>query len=353
MKGRRVRTWGVWAAGCALLLVALLLWRSGLLWFPDDLQEERIVCQGEAPTLPPDRALRVLFWNVQFAASTKHHFFYDGGKVVSVPIEDVHSTLKGIADVIQEADPDIVMLQEVDRSSRRTGYVDQVAALASMLSYPCHVSTPYFRVPYVPHPAHEHLGKMDMHLAVFSRFKMQSAVRVQLPLLNESWFRRIFNLRRAMLEVELPVADGAPLKLFNTHLSAFSMGDGTLERQVDVLMQRVATQPAEQTRWLLAGDLNALPPEDKADRLGDDARLYAEQISPIEPLFRAFMGSVDLQAHEMNPEPWRTYVPFGASVPDRVLDYAFWGSGIQQATSRVERRAVGLSDHLPVIVEFL
>ena len=84
MEERFVRTWGAWAAGCALLVLALLLWRSGLLWFPEDLQEERIVCQGEAPTLPSDRALRVLIWNVQFAASTKHHFFYDGGDDVSV-----------------------------------------------------------------------------------------------------------------------------------------------------------------------------------------------------------------------------------------------------------------------------
>ena len=104
MEERRVRSWGVWAVGSVLVVLTVLLWRSGLFWFPKELQEEHIVCQGEAPTLPSDRALRVLIWNIQFAASTKHHFFYDGGPVVSVPVQDVESTLKGIAAVIEEGE---------------------------------------------------------------------------------------------------------------------------------------------------------------------------------------------------------------------------------------------------------
>src|SRR5690606_7940906 len=137
-----------------------------------------------------------------------------------------------IAEVVRAADPDIVLWQEVDRGSRRTAFVDQLEALQARLDLPCAVATPYHRAPYVPHPSHEHLGRVDMNLAVSSRYRLSSATRWQLPLLQESAVRRLFNLRRALLEVRVPVEGGGELRLFDTHLSAFSRGDGTLPKQI-------------------------------------------------------------------------------------------------------------------------
>ena len=62
----------------------------------------------------------VLSWNIQFAASRKHHFFYDGGRKVHVPKKDVQETIKAISDFITTINPNICALQEVDRNSKRT-----------------------------------------------------------------------------------------------------------------------------------------------------------------------------------------------------------------------------------------
>ena len=56
--------------------------------------------------------------------------------------------------------------------------------------------------------------------------------RYQLPLLQESRLRRLFNLRRACLAT--PLRGPSRVSLLNTHLSAFSFGDGTVDKQVAV-----------------------------------------------------------------------------------------------------------------------
>ena len=88
-----------------------------------------------SPRFDPSRKkLKVLSWNIQFAASTKHNFFYEGGTAVSVPsADDVHATLDTIAATIQKEDPDIVLLQEVDRGARRTWYIDEHAEVRGAL----------------------------------------------------------------------------------------------------------------------------------------------------------------------------------------------------------------------------
>ena len=89
--------------------------------------------------------------------------------------------------------------------------------------------------------------------------------------------RQLFNLRRCVLET--PLVNGPTL--FNTHLSAFSYGDGTVERQVSRLRELV-----EGKEFLLAGDLNSLTPYENAASLAkDEAALYPESNTPAAPLY--------------------------------------------------------------------
>jgi len=299
--------------------------------------------EGEAPS-----ELRVMVWNVQFGAGRDHLFFYDGGMAVSVSRAAVDQTLQGIAERIRHHDPHVVMLQEVDRGSRRTAYVDQHAVLARLLPrMPWHASTPYHQVPYVPAPAHEHLGRVNMHLSVFARVPLWGGTRVQLPLLRESRVRRLFNLRRCVMELRAPLG-AHTVRLLHTHLSAFSRGDGTVQRQVAALQARTAAAEADGQSWVLAGDFNALPPGDDAGRLGADAAMYGDW-SPLSPLFGRARSAVTLAMHREEPERWRTWVPHGAHAPDRAIDHAFASSGRRLTNALVDRAAVGLSDHLPLL----
>jgi len=325
-----------------------------LFFFPAERMRVPVTCRADAPPLPTDRPTTVLVWNIQFGAGRGQGFFYDYGDAVSVSADVVRETLRGIAAVIREVDPDLVLLQEVDRDSRRTARIDEHAWLVEETGYPCHASTPYFRAAYVPHPPQEHLGRVDMHLSVLSRYRIDDAIRYQLPLLQESPVRRMFNLKRALLEVHVPVAGSAtPLVFFDTHLSAFARGDGTLDHQVAVVNEHLARAEADGSPWMIGGDFNALAPGDDPTRFDPEERaLYPESVTPIQPLLDRYGDPVGVDRWRDEPEAWRTFLRFGEAVPDRTLDYVVHGSRVRPVTHRVLREHHTLSDHLPLVFTF-
>ncbi len=308
-----------------------------------------VVAGGSGAPAPVGRPLRVVSWNLQFCAGRGRRFFFDGGGQVHVGGDEVEDALAGAIGVLRGLSPDIVLLQEVDRGSDRTAGLDQHRRIADALGLGHEATAPYHRVGYLPHPPHRHLGRVDMHLSVLSRWPIRAAVRHPLPLLRESWLRQQFNLRRAILELQVPLADGGDLTLLDTHLSAFSYGDGTLARQVAMVGDRLDALEGQGGRWLLAGDFNALPPGDAPGRLGEDAALYPEAETPLRRLFERHRTPL---RPEIRLDPaYRTWVPWGANRADRVLDYVFHGGGVETAGFRVVPQGARWSDHLPLVLD--
>jgi endonuclease/exonuclease/phosphatase family metal-dependent hydrolase len=341
-----------WLCGAGLSLAAVgAALARGAVYLPPPVQDVVVRCAPDVRTARTGESLRVLVWNVQFGGSTRHEFFYDGGEAVAVPESDVRWTLDAIAEVVRELDPDIILWQELDRGSDRTHRIDMVPELLARLPYPCSTTAPYHRVAYVPFPAHEHLGRVDMHLGVFSRVRLGSARRHQLALLDEPAWRAIFNLKRAVLEVEVPVEGGPDLVLLDTHLSAFSHGDGTLHRQVAQLRRLALDARDAGHAVLLAGDLNSLPPGDDPARLPADAQaLYSDATNPIQPLYDALRPGLSPQAYAAAPERAHTYVPYGGR-PDRTIDHVFSTGPVATGPVTVLQERLDISDHLPMVVQ--
>ncbi len=324
--------------------------RGAFLW-PVPVADEPVDNAAAAPTLPADRPLRVVTWNLQFAAGREQAFFYDYGDATSVPRGTVLRTLDAMAELLHGLRPDVVLLQEVDRGARRTGYIDQHAWLSRALDLPCRTSSCYWRAPYVPTPAHAPLGKVELHLSVLGRYRLGAARRHALPLLHESPLRQLFNLKRALLEVTVPTDDGRAITLANTHLSAFSRGDGTLDRQLALIDARLAALEAAGEAWMIAGDFNTLAPADDVARLpAVDRGWYPEASSPILPLLARWGDPVGV-GWRADPDAWRTFLPFGAARPDRTLDYLLHGTRVEVLSHRVVHEASALSDHLPLLTE--
>jgi endonuclease/exonuclease/phosphatase family metal-dependent hydrolase len=302
-------------------------------------EEHPSLRHGSSTGLRRGVPFRLACWNLQFGGGRDARFFYDGGTDVSVPSSTVERVLDGIAGVLLTIDADVVLLQEVDRASRRTARIDELEGLLRRVPYPEVASTPYYRVRYVPFPPNEYLGKVSLDLATLSRFELQEAARIPLSPLAEPWWRQQFNLRRAVLSADLPVEGGGRLRILNTHLSAFSRGDGTLARQVAELLAVIDAAEADRVAWVLAGDLNALPPGDDPRRLPDPDE-YAESVTPILPLIERF-GSPSAN--------WRTYLPPGATEPDRVLDWLFVSAGVTCEGYGAIADGGKWSDHLPIV----
>lgn len=335
--------------GIALPIVSIVT-LLGLEFNPGPTEKVRVQNTRPIQQAPANKSLTLISWNLQFAGSRKHHFFYDGGKAVHVPSSDVQSTLSEIVAVLKERNPDFALLQEIDQHSDRTGNIDQLEPLKGFSTGINWVTTPYHKVPYVPHPNHEPMGRVNLNLGTLSKYEIFSSTRHQLALLKEPRWRQFFNLKRALLETIIPIGVGANrphLILGNTHLSAFSRGDGTLEKQISQLKAWIDGIPTGQP-WILAGDFNLLPPKDTPSRLGEDANLYADAKNPISTLMNQYKSAFP----EPLAEDARTYLPFGSEVPDRKIDYIFYGGPIEIESATVLRQASSISDHLPLEIRF-
>ncbi len=342
-----LRTLAIAAGSIVLVIGALLGAAIGTEYRPGPVVEEPVTERRAATPLQVGEPFDLLSWNVQFGAGRKHKFFYDGGDAVKVPRADVDEAVAAIGAALRGADADLTLIQEIDVDSSRTHGVDELDAWSRALDAAVTTTAPYHKVPFVPKPFTNPMGRVDMRLGIFSRAPLSHARRTQLALLDEPRIIQVFNLKRAMLTADVALeGSDRPLKVAVTHLSAFSFGDGTLSKQVATLDAWMSSHAPDQP-WILAGDMNLLPTGDDKARLETERDLYADADSPIDPLlekYREVLGN----DRQLDPRH-RTYLPFGYAEPDRKIDYVFVGGPVTVLEARVMREHSALSDHLPIL----
>jgi len=308
-----------------------------------------------APTLSPGQRIKVVTFNVQFLAGTGYHFFYDGGPDTLVAQSDIESTAANVGAFIAKANADLVLLQEVDCGARRTGYLDELSLLRSVLPEEMqnHAATYYWRSKFVPHP--KILGPAGTKLVLFSRYRLGRARRYRLCNAPGNPIQRDFNLKRAILEVELPLANGEFLTVLNTHLEAFPKGTNVMERQIQKVLGRLNALGHRNQPWILGGDFNLLPPGQSA-RLTAETRGIHREPSEIGSIYERYAG-VPTVAEAIGQQMDRCFTfsqRSGANrIPVRTLDYLFAGPTMTIGRYSVQQEGMlNVSDHLPLIAEF-
>ena len=150
--------------------------------------------------------------------------------------------LQRVADVIRETRADVVLLQEVDRNTRRSGNVDQVTELTRMTGM-----TAAFG---------KSLGFQggDYGIAILSRWPIDSSRTVPLPIDPPQLRSGVSYEPRVALRAWI-ATPGGPLHIVNTHMDA--SGDDRYRRQEIVTVLANADSSAVPT--LVGGDLNSTP----------------------------------------------------------------------------------------------
>jgi endonuclease/exonuclease/phosphatase family metal-dependent hydrolase len=120
-------------------------------------------------------------------------------RLMTYNIKSATRGMEGVAEVIREAGPDIVALQEVDRGSRRAGGLDQAAELARATGLPYHA----------------HFRTRDMFggaygIALLSRFPVEAMEQYPLPMSQGGEPRTVAH---ALLKV-----GGQEVSVYITHL---------------------------------------------------------------------------------------------------------------------------------------
>jgi endonuclease/exonuclease/phosphatase family metal-dependent hydrolase len=216
-----------------------------------------------------------------------------------------------IADVIAQLSVDIIGLQELDLSRRRSAGVDQTGMIAERLGWHS-----YF------HPAirrdSEHYGN-----AVLSRYPLTFRRAVELPGTAPFFCRE----NRAAIEMDVETNLGT-VQIINTHL-----GLGWRERLLQAQLFARAEWHAAiagDAPLILLGDFNSLPGS-------RPYRALTQHLRDVRELVRA-------------TRPIRTFPTW---FPALAVDHIFVNGALQPLSLTVHRSSVAriASDHFPLVAE--
>ena len=333
-------------------------WAYNSAYFPDaPTQVEDVICTDDTPTLNAGQQVKILSWNVQFMAGKGYTFFFEHGTDTRPTAEDITLTLDEVARIINDEDPDIVLLQEMDNGAARTDHEDQFLRLSKLISqdYKCSTRAYYWKADYVPHPMVQ--GSVGMELITFSKYKIEGATRHALYEIPDFFLMQWFNVKRAILEARMPVEGGEQFYALNTHLSAFAQGTDTMEQQVKQTVSLLSSLSAEQKPWVMGGDFNLLPPQIARDVLTyDDAQELYKDTTEISKIFDLYKSAATIEqlTGDDKASHFTHYSNNKAALGlDRVIDYVFYSGEIIFDNYNVRQHDTqAISDHMPLIMNF-
>jgi len=243
----------------AAFLVALILFACRLPVTTFDDIEDAIYYVDSSPQPEPQdvASLKVMTWNIRYGAARIPWFEDSCGDRVHMTESEVTSHLDSISEYINSDTIDILLLQEVDISSKRSAYIDQVQYLLEKTHFNYAVYGSMWKSDIIPSGG---LGKVDVGVAILSRWPLSGAERIQLPLReDQKFYEKYFYLRRCMVKAKLEIPGWDDLYAIDIHAASFSTDD-TKQKHI-IKYKNVLDLTALDFHFVTGGDLNAIPPE--------------------------------------------------------------------------------------------
>ncbi len=198
-----------------------------------------------------DEKMTIYSWNIGYAGlDAESDFFMDGGSKVNPTAEGVERNLSAVKDFISSQSADAWLLQEVDVSSARTGYVNELEAISETCQGSFALAYNY-KCDFVPIPLPP-IGKIESGIATFTdHYVNDTFERVALPC-PFSWPVSIANLKRCLLVTRLAVEGSSKeVVLVNLHLEAYDDGEGKIAQTK--LMMEILQDEYEKGNYVIAG----------------------------------------------------------------------------------------------------
>jgi endonuclease/exonuclease/phosphatase family metal-dependent hydrolase len=275
-------------------------------------------------------------------------FFYDGGEQVRPAEEGVHRNLEEImAQLETYRNHDFLLLQEVDKRSKRSYRNNMVKMIDTLLINHHSVFGRNYDVAFVPLPPTRPMGKVTSGLQTLSAYLPAQVTRHSFPG-NYSWPMSVFMLDRCFLVNRYPLPGEKELVVINTHNSAYD--DGSLRQQQMDFLKALLIEEYDRGNYVVAGgDWNQSPagfdPEFPHDLFDTENLTYIEEGYPDAGWTWAYDPAV--------PTNRRVLTPYsrGAS-PTTVIDFFLLSPNVELTGIRGEDLEFAWSDHQPVLMNF-
>jgi hypothetical protein len=173
------------------------------------------------------KPIDIISWNIGYCGlGARQDFFMDGGAMVRPSNKnEVEENLAGVIQTLKQNPADFYLIQELDKASKRSYYIDQTTALAESLDTTL-AYTYNFKALFVPYPLSP-IGKVASGVGLFTRYPFTEAYRFALPV-PFKWPVSTVNLKRCMLITRFPLECGKELVIAVLHLEAYDEGEGKI-----------------------------------------------------------------------------------------------------------------------------
>lgn len=263
--------------GLAVLLLMLLV---GLAWVITDatihdfnplpIVPAENISQGQQGQLP--HTLTIVSWNLGYAGlGEEMDFFYDGGSRVRpkrLYFEDSQKDI--LAHLSLFNNKDIILLQEVDKPSKRSYFYDQPTLISQHLPWYHSAFAANYQVKHVPVPLGRPMGKVSSGLITMGKIMPTSAVRISLPG-NFGWPTRLFMLDRCLLVTRYPYLGDKELVIIHLHNSAFDTSGEIRKQELSKLKSILEEEYSLGHYIVTGGDWNMNPPGFNPNAISGDS----------------------------------------------------------------------------------
>ncbi len=311
--------------------------------------ESEIVITNENAVVISDSVFSAVSWNIGYAGlDSTMDFFYDGGEKVRPEKEAVKRNIQGILQTVDRfRGTSFILLQEVDKNSKRSYKNDIYAMLCDQFSEYHSGFGKNYDVAFVPLPPSEPMGKVVSGLQTLSLPEPQKIERYSFPG-NYSWPMSVFMLDRCFLKNTYPLANGKSLVMINTHNSAYD--DGSLRQQQMDFLKGILQDEYEKGNYVIVGgDWNQCPsgfvPKFHDDIFDTDDLLYIEPGYPAADWTWAFDAEYPTNRRVM--KPYKV-----GETPTTLIDYFLLSPNIELLDVSGFDLDFTYSDHQPVRINF-
>lgn len=219
--------------------------------------------------------------------------------------------LDAIATLVKDQKPDLVLLQEVDRGTNRSGQVDQIAVLSKSTKY---------QSAFAPSLLNYDGGEYG--IALLSRGLIGYRAATPLPVLPAET-RAGGSHEARVAQVAIVVVRGTTWRVLNAHLDPSN--DGGRPQEIAALVHTIHQQQVAGTPLVAGGDFNATP---------DDPVLQPIRAAGLHDAW-VECGSGD-------------GFTYPADNPTKRIDYLWMSEGMRCASAEVLDAQI--SDHRPLMV---
>lgn len=276
------------------------------------------------PSIPSQ--LIIANWNIKFGGGRVNFFFDCHEKKSIMKKEKVEQNLTLIVSKINQVNPDIIFLQEVDILSKRSAYVDQVQWILDHTQLNYGVYSSQWQADYVPSDG---VGRVNSGNVILSKYPLSETNRIALPLIeSQSKLTQYFYLRRNILKTKVSI-NAQEIFLLNTHLTAYGE-DNIKKEQLDILEDHIDILQKEGKSFIAGGDLNTIPPHsikksnfpDVVCKHTEDDNYTGEEEYLIN-FYTNYTSAIPLEKYQNDNNPYFTHSIANDQFWNRKIDYLF------------------------------